>query len=192
MRYNALLVAGLLFALGALLAAHGVRDPLGIALTDAWQLALGHAWIGLAPVLFLPRRGGRTDCLGNLLAAAACWAAGLAAILCFSFAATTDRTWQFASIGGAAWLACGGALSLAARGRGRWVGTARVALLCAFSLPVLWHYLALEYGGASMLDLRPLSPNWMLAADEFNLWPMVIWGAVSSAAALALPERGEA
>jgi hypothetical protein len=148
-----------------------------------------HAELALAPLLFMPARGGRRLARVNLLVAAACWAAGAAVVLLFSFTTRSELGLLSRAFSSVAWLACSGLLSLAARAPDGWLPRARVLLLCTFGLPPLWHYLALEYGGASALHLRPLSPNWSLAAGELNPWLLLPAGLVCWAAALAWPER---
>jgi hypothetical protein len=187
MRFNALIVAGCLLAVGAAVAPAPVRSALGLALDDSWQLALIHAELALVPLVFFPVRGGRCEALGNLAAALACWAAGTAVVLLFSFAAMHD-VYGTRALSAAVWLAGSGLMALAARGEA-WVLRARVLLLCAFGLPPLWHYLALEYGGATATHLRPLSPGWSLATQDVTLWPLLLAGALCWVAALVIPSR---
>lgn len=192
MRFNALLVAASLLAVGGLVALGPVRGALGLALVDAWQLALIHAELALVPLLFLPRSGGRGKAMANLAAAAACCAAGAAVILLFSFAAPGDHGLQTRGLAASVWLAGSGLLALGARVGPRWVLRGRVLLLCAFGLPPLWHYLLLEYAGASGGHLAAFSPNWALATRAVSLWPLLLAGALAWAGALALPDRGRA
>jgi hypothetical protein len=189
MRFNALIVAAALLAVGAGVALAPVREAFGLGLDDSWQLALIHAEFALAPLLFLPARGPRAMVFNNLTVAAACWAAAAAVVALFSFASMNDFAWQTRGLSTAVWLACGGLLSLAARGEGRWIGRARILLLCAFGLPPLWHYLALEYGGASVTQLRPLSPSWAIGTPDVTLWPLVLAGGLCWVAAFAIPDR---
>jgi hypothetical protein len=189
MRFNALIVASALLAVGAIVALAPVREALGLALDDSWQLALIHAELALMPLLFLPVRGGRAEAVSNLTAAAACWAAAGAVVMLFSFASMGDLALSTRGLSAAGWLACGGMLSLAARGERRWVGSARILLLCAFGLPPLWHYLALEYGGASAVHLKPLSPGWAIATQDVTLWPLLTAGVLCWVAAFAIPDR---
>ncbi len=64
---------------------------------------------------------------------------------------------------------------------------ARVGVLAVFALPPLWHYLLLEYAGASALHLRALSPNWALASGDISLWWLGAGGVAAWIAAFALP-----
>jgi hypothetical protein len=187
MRFNAVIVASCLLAIGAAVALAPVRQALGLALDDSWQHSVIHAELALVPLLYLPVRGGRREALSNLCAALACWAAGSAVVLLFSFA-SMHEVFATRTLSAAAWLAGAGLLALAARGDG-WVARARVLLLCAFGLPPLWHYLALEYGGATATHLRPLSPGWSLASDDVTLWPLLLAGALCWVAALVIPAR---
>ncbi|MCA8911158.1 MAG: hypothetical protein KDB82_05615 [Planctomycetes bacterium] len=192
MRFNALVVAVSLLAIGGLAALRPVRESLGLALDDSLQLAVIHAELALAPLLFVPVRGARSAVLSNLTAAAACWAAGGAVVLLFSFASMGSQGLDTRGLSAAVWLASAGLLSLAARGGPQWTGRARVALLALFGLPPLWHYLALEYSGASALRLKVFSPNWALATDDISLWALIVLGVVAWVAAAAPPGREKA
>lgn len=192
MRFNALLVAASLLVVGGLVAIGPVRSALGLALDESWQLALVHAELGLAPLLFLPVGGGRTKALQNLAAAAACCAAGAAVVLLFSFSAMGDAGFATRALAGAVWLAVSGLLALGARFAPHWVWRGRLLLLCVFGLPPLWHYLLLEYAGASGGHLAGLSPNWALATRDISLWPLLLAGGLTWAGALAAPDRGRA
>ncbi|MCA8947651.1 MAG: hypothetical protein KDB29_15555, partial [Planctomycetes bacterium] len=75
MRFNALIVAVCLLAAGGLVALQPVREALGLALDDSLQLALIHAELAMAPLLFIPALGTRHSVLSNLTTGAACWAA---------------------------------------------------------------------------------------------------------------------
>lgn len=189
MRFNALLVASVLLAFGGLLALAGVREAFGTALDDSWQLALIHTELGLAPLLFLPVIGDRKIAVNNLLAGAACWAAGGAVILLFSFASMRGAGWDTRALSASVWLAVSGVLTLAARGGGVWVTRGRVLLLVVFGLPPLWHYLSLEYAGADGTHLRALSPNWSLVSNDVTLWPLAVVGVLAWIGAFALPDR---
>lgn len=189
MKFNALLVASMLLALGGLLALSGVRESLGTALDDSWQLALIHAEFALAPLLFLPVVGGRKVAATNLLAGAACFAAGGAVVLLFSFASMRGAGWDTRMLSACVWLAVSGLLALAARRDAVWVTRGRVLLLALFGLPALWHYFLLEYAGADGSHLRPLSPNWALATNDITLWPLAIIGVLCWIGAFALPDR---
>jgi hypothetical protein len=184
--YSPLIVAAALLGVGGVLAMPAVRGPLGLALDDSWQLVLIHAEVVLAPLLFMPYRG-RTGVFANLAGTVACWAAGAAVVMLFTFAAVGDVAFESRALSAAVWVVSGGTLSLAARKD--WIGRARILLLCAFGLPPLWHYLALEYGGATATHLRALSPNWQLAAGDVVLWPLLLIGALSWIIAFVLPER---
>lgn len=82
----------------------------------------------------------------------------------------------------------GGLLAVGARLGRPWALRARVLLLCVFALPALAHYFALEYGGGSLLHLRPISPAWALAAGELDRSICLLFAAVPLwATALALP-----
>lgn len=190
MRFNALLVAGSLLAVGGLVSLAPVRGELGIALDDSWQLALVHAEFALAPLLYIPACGGRGKAVGNLASAAACWTAASSVTLLFSFCALADLGLDTRALSAAVWLAVSGLLALGARFGRRWVLGGRVLLLCGFGLPPLWHYLLLEYVGASGNHLTPLSPNWALAAQQADWWPLLLAGGLCWAAALVLPDRG--
>lgn len=192
MRFNALLVAGSLLAVGGLVALGPVRSALGLALDETWQLALIHAELALAPLLFMPVAGGRGKALTNLAAAAACTSAGAATVLLFSFAVMGGVGLDTRALAGVAWLAVSGLLALGARFGPHWVLRVRVLVLCAFGLPALWHYLLLEYAGASGGHLAALSPNWALATHSISLWPLLLAGALAWSGALALPDRGRA
>ena len=189
MRFNALIVAVTLLAVGGLVAYSPVRESLGLALDDSWQLALIHAELALAPLLFRPVVGDRVKAFSNLASAAACWAAGGAVVLLFSFASMHDLAWHTRGLSACVWLAVSGVLSLGARVEPRWVMRGRVLLLCAFGLPALWHYLMLESGEASAGRLTSVSPSWAIATDDVALWPLLIAGVLSWLAALALPDR---
>lgn len=188
MRFNALIVAASLLAVGAVVALPPVRSALGLALDDSWQLAVIHAEFALVPLLFFPGQGGRASALSNFTSALACWAAGSAVVLLFTFASMRDAAFETRALSACVWLAGSGLLSLAARGQG-WIRRARVLLLCAFGLPPLWHYLALEYGGATATHLRPLSPSWSVAGADVTLWPLLLAGALCWIAAFVIPER---
>jgi len=189
MRFNALLVAGSLLAVGGLVALGPVRSALGLSLDDSWQLALIHAELALAPLLYMPVVGGRGKALSNLAAAAACASAGAATVLLFSFASMGEVGLDTRALAGVMWLAVSGVLALGARFGARWVPRGRVLLLCAFGLPPLWHYLLLEYAGASGGQLAPLSPNWALATQNVSLLPLMLAGVLAWIGALALPDR---
>lgn len=190
MRFNALLVAGSLLAVGGLVALGPVRSSLGLALDDAWQLALIHAELALAPLLFMPVAGGRGKALTNLVTAAACASAGAATVLLFSFASMGEVGLDTRAFAGSVWLAVSGPLALGARFGAHWVLRGRILLLCAIGLPALWHYLLLEYAGSSGGQLAPFSPNWALATQSVSLWPLLLAGALAWFGALALPDRG--
>ena len=192
MRFNALIVAVCLLAVGGLVALQPVREALGLALDDSLQLALIHAELAMAPLLFLPVLGTRHSVLSNLTTGAACWAAAAAVVLLFSFASMGDLGWETRSLSAAVWLACVGTLSLAARVGSIWVGRTRVALLCLFGLPPLWHYLMLEYSGVSGARMKSLSPNWGLATHELTLWPLIVLGLLCIGVAVAIPNRERA
>lgn len=189
MRFNALVVTVCLFAIGGLAALRPVREAVGLALDDSWQLALIHAELALAPLLFMPALGARGKALGNLSVAGACWAAGTAVVLLFSFASAGDTGWATRGLSASVWLASGGLLSLAARAGSGWVARARVTLLALFGLPPLMHYLMLEYSGASGLPLKAISPNWSLATDDVSLWPLIVLGLIAWVCAIAWPDR---
>lgn len=185
MRFNPLLVVGVLLGAGALAALPFVRESTGLARDESWQLAVIHTELALAPLLFLPSVGGRKDALANLLSAAACWACAAACVLLFSFPSLAGVGWQTRGLGAAVWLFASGLLALAARGGGPWVARARAGMLAVFALPPLWHYLTLEYAGASALHLRVLSPNWAVAAGDVNPWWLAGIGLVAWVAAFA-------
>ncbi len=65
MRFNPLLVVGVLLGVGALSALPSVRESTGVAADESWQRALMHAELALAPLLFLPVAGGRKAALAN-------------------------------------------------------------------------------------------------------------------------------
>jgi hypothetical protein len=188
MRFNALVVGAVLLAVAGVVAVAAVRSALGLALDDTWQLAVIYAELAVAPLLFFPLRGGRKEALGNLCSALACWSVGTAVVMLFTFASTAEAAIETRVLSAAVWLAASGLLSLAARSEG-WVVRARVLLLCAFGLPPLWHYLALEYGGTTATHLRPLSPAWSLASGDVTLWPLLLAGGLCWVAAFAIPER---
>ena len=192
MRFNALVVALTLLTVGGLVAYAPVRSALGLALDESWQLALIHAELALVPLLYLPAAGGRGKALGNLASAGACGAAAGAVVLLFSFASTRELAWQSRSLAASVWLGVSGVLALGARFGTQWVVRARVVLLCAFGLPALWHYLALEYGQASVGHLTAVSPLWAVATDDVSLWPMLVAGLLTWLAAIILPDRGQA
>ncbi|MCB9895490.1 MAG: hypothetical protein H6839_13665 [Planctomycetes bacterium] len=192
MRFNALIIATSLLAIGGLVAYAPVRESLGLALDDSWQLALIHAELALAPLLFRPALGDRRKAFENLASAAACWGAGGAVVLLFSFASMHDLAWQTRPLSAGVWLAVSGILSLGARFGPGWAARGRVLLLCAFGLPALWHYLMLEYGEASADSLTSVSPSWALATNDVSYWPLLLAGVVTWAAALALPSRRSA
>ena len=189
MKLNALLVASTLLAFGGLLALSGTRAALGTALDHTWQLALMHLELALAPLLFLPVIGERKHAFTNLLAGAACWAAGGAVVLLFGFASMRDAGWDSRALSAVTWLAVSGLLALAARRDAVMVTRGRVLLLAMFGLPVLWHYLLLEYAGATGTHLRALSPNWSLLSQGVPLWPLALVGALCWIGAFALPDR---
>jgi hypothetical protein len=188
MRFNALVVAAVLLTVGGVVALAPVRAALGLGLDDSWQLSVIHASLAVAPLLFFPRRGGRLETLNSLCSALACWSAGVVVVLLFTFAARNEVGIGVHVLSFAAWFASAGLLAAAARGA-NWVFRARILLLCAFGLPPLWHYLALEYGGATATHLRPLSPNWQLAAHDIEFYPLLLLVALCWIAAFAIPER---
>ena len=191
MRFNALLVACTLLALGGVMAMPSVRETVGTALDDSWQLALIHAELALAPLLFLPLVGGRKQTFTNLVSLASSWAAGTAVVLMFGFASMREAGWDTRALSACTWLAVGGVLAFGARRDEWWVTRGRVLLIALFGLPVLWHYFLLEYAGASGIHFRPLSPNWSLVAEDIVLWPLALVGAICWIGAFALPDRRE-
>lgn len=191
MRFNPLIVATVMLLVGGLVALDDVGGPLGVT-DDSWTLALIHLELTLAPFLFIPVRGGRVNALSNLTNAIACFVVSSCCVLLFTFSALDDLAWQSRGLSAGAWVFAAGWLSLAARRSSAWVSRARIGVICVFALPLLWHYLVLEYAGASVLHLRALSPNWSLTAGELVSGALLVAGAPAWAAAFALPaERAQ-
>lgn len=191
--WNPLLVAVCLLALAGLAAWPALGTGAGVSPGRTLQLAILNAELTACVLLLYPARGrSRGAVMSSLLAAFACFFAASAVSLLLNFLA--HRGLALASRPGAlgAWLFCGGALALGARLGGGWVFRARLLLLVLFALPALGHYLALEYGGASLLHLRPWSPHWALAAGELSWLPLLPASLPLWALAFALPLKKEA
>lgn len=187
MKFNALLVVSVLLALGGLFALPGERQAAGLGLDGSWQLAVIHAELALAPLLYLPVVGERRSALNNLLGGASCWAAGGAVVLLFGFAGGAG--WSTRALSACVWLAVSGVLAMGARRDAAMVQRGRVLLLALLALPALWHYLLLEYAGATGAHLRAISPNWGLATNQPALWPLLLIGTLCWVGAFALPTR---
>lgn len=183
--WNPLIVAlGLLTFAGVAAFADGAGVDSGRAL----QFALLHAELAACVLLLFPGRG----VVGNLLSVTACFFVASAVALLLSFAAPGGPALESRAAALGVWLFCGGVLALGARLGGEWILRGRLLLLCLFALPALAHYLALEYGGASLLHLRPFSPNWALAAGQLSWLPLLPASLLPWAAAFVLARYREA
>ncbi len=203
LRFQPAIVVAILLASAAVLAVESWRAAFGIAVDESLLRALVYCELALPLVVFAPapfkRRG---EALATPLWALACLTAGSATLLAFSFASTSHLVQQTRGLSSAAWAAACGIVSLGAALEGRlggpWVLRARIAWLCVATLPVLWHYFALEYATKSLLHLRPLSPHWLLAAfpngacDTLSYWPLLALGGGTWLAALILTRQGRA
>jgi hypothetical protein len=192
MNYNPLLVVCALLGVAGLLAIPAIGEPLGVRADRSMQIAVIHAELAACVLLLLPRRGGSRGAVAlNLAATLACFAAASACVLLLSFLDPGELPWQTRAGAFGAWMFAGGVLALGARLGSPWPSRGRILLLCLYGLPVLAHYIALEYAGASLLHLRPLSPSWALAAGELSWLPLLPLSLLPWAGAFALPQRRE-
>jgi len=199
-RYQPALVALALFACAAALWVPQWREGLGIELNASFIRALIHVELAL-PVLLLiqplPQR--RFDCALALINACACFCCTSAALLTMAFISSPELILRTRLLGASSWLAAGGLQLLGAaldtRLDGFWRSRIRVGWIALTGLPVLWHYFALEYSQKSLLHLRPLSPNWLLAASPdagvgvIECWPLLLIGGVGGFASLLILGR---
>jgi hypothetical protein len=177
MSYNPFLVAVLMLAAAAILAGTALGAAFGVQHDVSLQRALVHVELALAPLFFLPLVSrGRDAAARNALNLAACAAVSAAVVALFSFLTREPVALETRAGALAAWVFAGGWLAFAASLGSAWVVRARVALVCVFALPPLWHYLALEYGGASLLHISWLSPSWAFARDALDWWPLLLAG----------------
>jgi hypothetical protein len=201
-RFQPAIVVAILLASASVLAVESWRAAFGIAIDASLLRALVYIELALpllvlAPVPFKQRS---EACVATLWAVA-CMLAGSATLFAFSFVSTSPFPLQTRGLCAAAWVASCGVTCLGAALEGRmggpWLVRARVAWLCVAALPALWHYFALEYATKSLLHLRPLSPQWLLAAypdadwETFTYWPLLALGGGTWLAALILT-RGRA
>lgn len=201
-RFQPAIVVAILLASASVLAVESWRAAFGIAIDASLLRALVYIELALpllvlAPVPFKQR----SEAYVATLWAVACMLAGSATLFAFSFVSTSPFPLQTRGLCAAAWVASCGVTCLGAALEGRlggpWLVRARVAWLCVAALPALWHYFALEYATKSLLHLRPLSPQWLLAAypdadwETFTYWPLLALGGGTWLAALILT-RGRA
>lgn len=127
-------------------------------------LALVYLEMALAPLVLAPRTGRDTATVAaNLAGTAACWIAASAAVLLFTYLSPTSFGLDSRVLSLCAWLAAGGILAAAATMGPRARESARVLVIATFTLPALFHYLSVEYSGASQFALASVSPHWLLA-----------------------------
>lgn len=200
-RFQPAIVVAILLASAAVLAVESWRSAFSIAVDESLQRALVYVELALPLTVFAPqpfkRRG---EALHAPLWALACLTAGSATLFAFSFASTSHIIQQTRGLSAATWAASCGAVSLGAALEGRfgghWISRVRISWLGVATLPVLWHYFALEYATKSLLHLRPLSPHWLLAAfpdaawDSLSYWPLLALGSGTWLAALILTRQG--
>jgi hypothetical protein len=182
-----------LFGFAALAYAEAVPEEWGIAPNGSLVIALVYLELALAVLIPLPKPGReRATFVANAAGVAACAAAASAAVLLFGYLTTTSPGLDTRPLCFSAWFAAGGVLAgAAALGPGP-RESARVLLLAVFALPALFHYLSLEYSGASQLPLAHLSPPWLLALGRPGFaWWLIGVGALGwiSSAALCLWKR---
>ena len=201
-RFQPAIVVAILLASALALAVESWREAFGISVDESLQRALVYVELALTMLVFAPapfkRRG---EALLAPLWALACLLAGSATLFAFSFASTSHLVQQTRGLSAAAWAASCGAISLGAALEGRfggpWISRTRVGWISLATLPVLWHYFALEYATKSLLHLRLLSPHWLLAAfpdaawETLTYWPLLLLGGGTWLAALIVT-RGRA
>jgi hypothetical protein len=202
-RFQPAIVVAILLASASVLAVESWRAAFGIAIDASLLRALVHIELALPLLVLAPvhHSSSAAKRAWRLLWAAACMLAGSATLFAFSFVSTSPFPLQTRGLCAAAWVASCGVTCLGAALEGRmggpWLVRARVAWLCVAALPALWHYFALEYATKSLLHLRPLSPQWLLAAypdadwETFTYWPLLALGGGTWLAALILT-RGRA
>lgn len=163
MRFAPLICVTLLLALGAGLWAAAAPQAWGIGRDASVIQALVYAELALAPLLLPVRAGrGRHELAFNLGLCLACWAACSAVVLLFGFASTTHMGLSSRWLSLCAWLFAGGVLAVSAAWSSHGPGAVRPLVLAAMALPVLFHYLSLEYAGAEQGGLAQVSPHWLL------------------------------
>ncbi|MBX3459462.1 MAG: hypothetical protein KF696_05750 [Planctomycetes bacterium] len=189
MPFNPLIIVAFLLAVAGVCALPVFGAGMGVGVDRTLQLAVLHTELACCALLLLPAVGTRrATVLRNLLIVLACFAAASACVMLLHFAARGDLPLQTRLGAFGAWMFAGAWLSLGARLGRDWLARARLLVLCVFALPALAHYLALEYGGSSLLHLRPVSPNWSLAVGDPNACILLLWAALPLwALALALP-----
>ncbi|MBX3474975.1 MAG: hypothetical protein KF754_11375 [Planctomycetes bacterium] len=150
--------------------------------------ALLHLELALG-VLLVPYRAGRDrrHLALNFATWAGCWGATSAAVLLFSFVDPLPAALHARALSLCAWLAAGGAAALACCISPDGAMRARMAVAAVFGLPALFHYLGLEYAGASQLPMAGFSPHWLLAQGRIGpAWWLGGAGITAWLAALAL------
>ena len=190
----------LLFAAAGLLAIPGVAGAFGIS--PDLQLLRALVYVELsAPLLVLwyLRPRGRRDLSAILLSTLVAWLAAGSVLFVLGFLARSPLALDTRALSFGAWLAVSGLLAAeSVLSRGAIRGTpsgARVLAASLMGLPVLWHYFGLEYSGASLLHLRAISPQWILAAhpeldwDRFSYWPLYAAGVAAWGIAFAFAPR---
>jgi hypothetical protein len=166
-------------------------DSWGIAPNGSLVVALVYLELAVAVLIPSPTPGrDRATLAANAAGMAACAAAAGAAVLLFGYLTTTTPGLDTRPLSLSAWLGAGGVLAgAAALGRGA-RESARVLLLATFGLPALFHYLSLEYSGASQIWLANLSPHWLIALGRPGpAWWLVGVGALGWLIAAVLSFR---
>lgn len=196
-RFQPALVVALLLGAAGVLNLEASREAFGIAADDSMVRALVYCELALPLLMFVvPPVAARKDALLSALWAAACFGAASAVISAFSFVGAGSLALGTRGLASCAWAAACGVACLGAalesRFGGPWQMRLRIGWLCLSTLPVLWHYFALEYAAKSLLHLRSLSAHWLLAAfpnagwERFAYWPLAVIGGGTWLAALAL------
>lgn len=188
MRYSPLICVTLLLAAAGALWSGAAPASWGLGHNATLVRALVYLELALAPLLLCPKPGReRAIVLENATHFAATWLAASACLLLFSFATVQPVAWQTRLVSLGAWLAAGGVLALGAALSPSGPARARPLLLALFGLPLLFHYIGLEYAGDSQAHLAALSPHWLVWRGELGpAWTLMALGLAGWGAAVAL------
>jgi hypothetical protein len=196
LRFAPLICVTVLLAAGAALWAGVAPQSWGVGRNATMVNALVCLELALAP-LILPVRAGRTrENLGlNFATCLACWAAAGATVLLFGFATPQSVGLETRLLSLCAWFCAGGVLAAGAALSPAGAWRARPLLIAAFALPILFHYLSLEYASDSADLLAEFSPHWLLWRGALGpAWWLAGIGAVGwlAAGGLCVRKRGQA
>lgn len=178
LRYSPLICVTLLLGAAGALWLGAAPQSWGLGHDTTLVRALVYLELALAPLVLCPKPGRESAIvLGNLLHFAATWLAASACVLLFSFAGADSPAWQTRLVSLCAWLAAGGLLALGAALSPAGPARVRPLLLALFGLPLLFHYIGLEYAGASQSHLAALCPHWLVWRGDYGpAWVLMALG----------------